>query len=725
MAICYNCFQEKEEDGACPFCGYAPDINAGKYPLALPEGSILNGKYIIGRVLGQGGFGITYVAQEYKTRKLLAIKEYLPGELATRTGIYGVAAFSGQRLDDFAYGKECFLNEAKTIAKFNGNPNIVSVYEFFEENNTAYFVMEYVSGCSLNSYVREKGGRISPDEANRLLLPVMSAVGSVNASGIIHRDIAPDNILIDTKGTAKLIDFGAARYSVGEKSCSLDVILKHGFAPKEQYSKHGVQGPYTDIYAMAATYYYTITGIVPSESIDRVERDDLIAPSALGVKLGEKQEKALLKALELQPMARYQTMEDFEKELRPSDLKTSTVVVMDRAFQALEQGDWSKAEAYLDIVLENEPENARAYLGKLLAELRIQKIEELGARKKTFEDNINYQMTYKYANDTLKAELQGYLEQIKIKRFGFRKIAVRLTAAIFAVAVITAAVVSVLSNKDKSEPDTSVQPVFSEKKEKLCKLIYQNDEIVLPAKEKNYNYQRLDLDLSTNQVYTMSFDSIKVDDGSAPGTGVRLYDFTNNRTLFSTLMNLASGAERFSFSFTTPEKMGTDVALLLYSGIPGSCGGVGIRYSGARLYEGYNSDVMGNEALSKAGNGNAELVYLLDKLNITARDNKFNYLDMNVSLQAGQVYTLCIDSISVTEGSTAGAGIVLYDYTAKKPAATYLMDVLLNSGDYKCYLSVPNTATEDFGVLLYAGIPALCNNVGMSYEGIRLYKGVY
>ena len=318
---CYSCFQEKPNNDACPFCGYEPEQGKKKYPLALPEGTILGGRYIVGRVLGEGGFGITYIAQEYATKRLVAIKEYLPGEMATRTATNEVTAFSEQRLEDYAYGKARFLEEAKTLAEFQKEDHIVSIYSFFEENNTAYFAMEYVDGINLQQYMREQGGRLTPDEAGRLLRPVMEAVGKIHRKGIVHRDISPDNILITEDGAAKLIDFGAARYSIGQKSMSLDVVLKHGFAPIEQYSRRGKQGPFTDVYAMAATYYYAITGKLPPDAIDRIKDDPLQLPHSLGIKIKKSQENALKKGLAVNAEDRWQSMHEFADALCPEVTK--------------------------------------------------------------------------------------------------------------------------------------------------------------------------------------------------------------------------------------------------------------------------------------------------------------------------------------------------------------------------------------------------------------------
>lgn len=313
--ICYNCFKEKGENEICPHCSFNPQQNKEKYPLALPCGTVLCGRYILGRVLGQGGFGITYIAQDYQTKELVAVKEYFPDSLATRTEQHTVYSYSGERADNFRYGKECFLDEAKTLAEFIGNPNIVRVYSYFEENNTAYFAMEYIDGTSLQSYINVRGGKVSWEEAKQILLPIVDALAAVHSKGIIHRDISPDNISIKVDGTVKLLDFGAARYSLGDQSRSLDVILKHGYAPKEQYTRRGRQGPYTDVYSLAATFYRAITGRIPPDSIDRMDDDELIMPSALGSDIPHKAEDALMKALSVQPYERFQSMSEFKEAL--------------------------------------------------------------------------------------------------------------------------------------------------------------------------------------------------------------------------------------------------------------------------------------------------------------------------------------------------------------------------------------------------------------------------
>lgn len=286
-----------------------------KYPLALPEGTVLAGQYIIEKVLGQGGFGITYEAKDHKTGQKVAVKEFFPDAMATRTNQTTVQPFSGERGDSYAYGKSCFLQEAETLAEFIGNENIVRIHSYFEENETAYFVMDFIEGTSFDEYLKQRGGKISFEEAAGILIPVMDALNIVHARGIVHRDVTPDNIYITKEGVVKLLDFGAARYSLGDKSRSLDVVLKHGFAPKEQYARRGKQGPFTDVYALGATFYFALTGRRPPDSIERMDEDDLIPPSTLGVQISKAAEEAILQALRVQPGDRFQSMAAFKNAM--------------------------------------------------------------------------------------------------------------------------------------------------------------------------------------------------------------------------------------------------------------------------------------------------------------------------------------------------------------------------------------------------------------------------
>ena len=315
MNLCYNCFKEKpQSEGACPYCGFDLEDNVKKYPVALRAGTILNNRYIVGRVLGQGGFGITYLAWDEKLEARVAVKEYMPNDISARVGTT-VSVAMESRAEDFIYGEERFKEEARILAKFMGQPNIAGVTDYFDENGTSYFVMDYIEGISFKTYIANAGGKVSVQEALDVMIPVMRALTAVHAEGFIHRDVTPDNIYITKDGNVKLLDFGSARYSIGDKSKSLDVILKVGYAPKEQYIRRGRQGPYTDVYSCAACLYAAITGYLPPESLERLDQDTLVPPSQAGVEIPLYLERAILKGLAVQPEDRFQTAGEFLEAL--------------------------------------------------------------------------------------------------------------------------------------------------------------------------------------------------------------------------------------------------------------------------------------------------------------------------------------------------------------------------------------------------------------------------
>ena len=310
--LCYNCFRERDGlSGPCPYCGFDLTENEKKYPVALRAGTVLNDRYIVGRVLGQGGFGITYLAWDTQLEAKVAIKEFMPGELATRVEGTTVSVLSADRSEDFTYGSERFQEEARTLAKFIGNPNIAAVTSYFDENDTSYFVMDYIEGISFKTYIANHGGKVSVDDALNVMIPVLRALTAVHAEGFIHRDVTPDNIYITKDGMVKLLDFGSARYSIGDKSKSLDVILKVGYAPKEQYIRRSRQGPYTDVYSCAACFYAALTGFLPPEALERLDHDEMVPVSQCGVDIPEYLDKAILKGLAVQPEDRFQSAEEF------------------------------------------------------------------------------------------------------------------------------------------------------------------------------------------------------------------------------------------------------------------------------------------------------------------------------------------------------------------------------------------------------------------------------
>jgi serine/threonine protein kinase len=318
--LCMGCFADTGGGfKPCSVCGYIPDYNPEESIYLAPR-TILANKYLVGNVLGQGGFGITYLGWDLNLETRLAIKEYFPqGHVSRMPGQSKVISLAGTEAEQFDFWLNRFVQESKTLAQFESHPNIVSVRDFFEANNTAYMIMNYIEGLTLEQYLSYCGGSISFSTALDVVIPVLDALKAVHQIGFMHRDISPGNICIDNDGRVVVIDFGASRQEMREKSKSLSVILKAGYAPIEQYQSRGRQGPWTDIYAVGATMYRAITGQVPLDAIDRLSDDDLKPPSMLDVQIDPAQEQALLKAMAVKIEDRYQSVEDFMADLRPNE----------------------------------------------------------------------------------------------------------------------------------------------------------------------------------------------------------------------------------------------------------------------------------------------------------------------------------------------------------------------------------------------------------------------
>ena len=310
MRYCNKCMNPiQETNGYCPYCGFS--VNAEIPSHHLTPGTILNNKFMVGAALGEGGFGITYIGRDTKLDMKVAIKEYYPNGYANRSHTVSSAVNSSTSEDKkefFDTGRERFLREAQVLAKFSGSSGIVDVRDFFEENNTAYIVMEYLDGQTLKDHLTKRG-TLTPEQTIELLMPVMESLKKVHTQGLIHRDISPDNIML-VDGHVKLLDFGAARNVSANANKSLSVMLKPGYAPEEQYRSKGNQGPWTDIYAICATMYKCITGITPDDSTQRVFKDELKTPSALGVIINPTIEAALMKGLAVLQKDRYQNIDE-------------------------------------------------------------------------------------------------------------------------------------------------------------------------------------------------------------------------------------------------------------------------------------------------------------------------------------------------------------------------------------------------------------------------------
>ncbi|WP_251979623.1 TonB family protein [Salinibacter ruber] len=317
-ALCPGCFEREAPPSgdACPQCGYS--AGQDRSPLALPVHTELKGRHRVGSVLGEpGGFGVTYLAFDERLEIRVAIKEYVPRELAGR-GSDGVSVvpYSGTDEEQFEYGLDRFLGEAKALAQFD-HANIVSVRDFFEDHGTAYLVMDYYEGKTLKQYLSEQpDGQMDPENATEIMLRVLDGLKEVHSEGYLHRDIKPANIYLTKEGRPILIDFGAARLALGEKSRSLSVVMTEGYAPYEQYRRHGDQGPWTDVYGCGATLYKMVTGQTPPPAADRAVEDRIELPHEVNPAVSDDLSAAIMEALAVRGEERLQSGEAFHQRLK-------------------------------------------------------------------------------------------------------------------------------------------------------------------------------------------------------------------------------------------------------------------------------------------------------------------------------------------------------------------------------------------------------------------------
>lgn len=317
QSLCPLCLRPKPAEGECPHCHWPGDV-LRSLPQALRPGTVLAGRYRTGKVLGQGGFALTYLALDQSLEIRLCVKEYFPANLALRQDDGSVRIKDPDGAEAFNEGRTRFLHEARILARFEGHPGIVPVRDVFEERGTVYIITGYLEGLTLKQFLREQGGKIPFDRALSLFMPVMDSLRAVHKAGVIHRDVSPENIFLTTEGQVKLLDFGSALALDGADR-GFTVVVKPGYAPAEQYEEGGDQGPWTDVYGLAASLYRSLTGLLPPTGPERVAGKALKTPSELGVPLSSSQEAVLLKALAEAPQDRYPDVETFQRALVEAD----------------------------------------------------------------------------------------------------------------------------------------------------------------------------------------------------------------------------------------------------------------------------------------------------------------------------------------------------------------------------------------------------------------------
>jgi len=296
----------------CPACGFDHAGAAGiQPPYAMRYNTIVHGRYLVGKVLGQGGFGITYIGFDLVLNVKVAIKEYFPMGVATReqsksnTLIWSPTQVNTQQRQD---GYESFLKEARKTAKIDSIPSIVRVRDTFFENETAYIIMDFVEGVTLKEKLA-KSGPMGVSECIELLRPMMEGLAQVHKLGIIHRDISPDNIIVQPDGNLKLLDLGAAKDMTSGQGQS-QLVTKKGFSPLEQYTESGQIGPWTDVYALCATIYYCITGKMIPSALDRMGNEAVTFPAGLKEPVPSHIEAALKAGLAIETKRRIQSVND-------------------------------------------------------------------------------------------------------------------------------------------------------------------------------------------------------------------------------------------------------------------------------------------------------------------------------------------------------------------------------------------------------------------------------
>ncbi|MEW5721978.1 MAG: protein kinase [Thermodesulfobacteriota bacterium] len=315
--ICPSCMHEKGASNLCSLCGFDESGYEDEPIFLRRRATLLKGRYVIGLPLGKGGFGITYIGLDTVMRETVAIKEFMPTHLVGRhSGDSSVTPYTQAEKGFLESGLRRFIGEARKLVPLRSHPHVVSVLNFFEENNTAYLVMEYLPGQDLGQYLKSRGGRIGLAEALEIILPVMDALSTAHDRGIWHLDVSAQNIRLTGARVPVLIDFGAAKLEIGEKSRSMEVVVKPGYSPLEQYSARGALGPWSDIYALGATMFLMLTGELPPDATDRFFQDDVVPLSRIPeLNITETVSQVLLRAIAIGHVERYQSVAEFREAL--------------------------------------------------------------------------------------------------------------------------------------------------------------------------------------------------------------------------------------------------------------------------------------------------------------------------------------------------------------------------------------------------------------------------
>lgn len=410
MNLCYGCMNLKNDNEKCDICGYTFNKITYKSNYLKPGVRLYSGRYELGRVLGSGGFGTTYIAYDHVVGERVAIKEYLPKNISERTpGTYNVNVFSQNENNNYLMGMKRFREEAEMLKNLNHLDGIVNVKNYFEENNTMYIVMEFVAGYTLNSYIRKNSmnNTLSVRETLALFLPLMDVLHKVHLKNVFHRDISPDNLIVNKNNyKIKLIDFGSAKQFVGgQSSQTVTISYKDGYTPPEQYLK-SEQGAWSDVFSVAASMYKTITNKKPPFSIKSFNTEwDGNKPSDLGIDIEKHVENALIKALEVDKNKRFQTIKEFKASLVGEEFYVDET--LNNSLNDINRVDLNKEPSFtIEKDFFNEPNLNNSMNNKNILSDQTVSVIESG-------DNISNQFNLNQEQDQIKTEITNTREPMQ------------------------------------------------------------------------------------------------------------------------------------------------------------------------------------------------------------------------------------------------------------------------------------------------------------------------
>ncbi len=325
--LCIGCMRPLKDDLICSLCHF----EQGKYrpiPRCLLPGTEVAERYVLGRVLGEGNFGITYIGWDKVLSKRVAVKEYYPTDYVSRDVLRGtdrkVYVYESRVKKEYKDNLDKFLNEARCLTRFNHMAGIVAVQDFFYENETAYIVMDYVGERNVKQEIRENGA-MDAKEVLMLMRPILEALSKIHRTGMVHRDISPDNILFAEDDSLVLIDFGSARIRNMEMTKSMTIVFKRGFSPEEQYRAKGKQGAWSDVYAVCATMYFMMTGQAPEDVIERMIGAKVIPLSDFPeINISERAKNAIMKGISIRAEDRYASMDSLICDLYEETIQRET-----------------------------------------------------------------------------------------------------------------------------------------------------------------------------------------------------------------------------------------------------------------------------------------------------------------------------------------------------------------------------------------------------------------